>query len=57
MVARGVAALALGAISPALSIVALADPGSGKDSDCNALTTRVQAPWHKTTSAEKHAPV
>jgi uncharacterized protein involved in outer membrane biogenesis len=57
MGARGLAALALGAISPALSLLALADPGSREDSECNALTERVQAPWSKTTSAEKHLPV
>jgi AsmA protein len=57
MGAGGLAALALGAISPALSLVALADPGSREVSDCNALTERVQAPWSKATSAEKHVPV
>ena len=57
VVARGLAALTLGAISPALSLVALADPGLGKDSDCNGLTKLVQAPWQKATLAEKHAPV
>ena len=55
VVTRGLAALALAAISPALSFVALADPGSAKDSDCNALTRLVQAPWHKTESVGKQA--
>jgi uncharacterized protein involved in outer membrane biogenesis len=55
--ARGLAAVALAAINPVLSLIVLADPGSGKDSECNALTKQAQAPWHKTASAEKRAPV
>jgi uncharacterized protein involved in outer membrane biogenesis len=53
---RGLAAIALAAINPALSLVALADPGSGKDSDCAALTQTTQAPWRKSVSVEKRAP-
>jgi AsmA protein len=34
---RGLAAVALGAVNPALALVALVDPGSGKNSACNAL--------------------
>ena len=56
VVLRGIAAVALGAINPALSLVALADPGSGTNSDCNALTKQTQAPWHKAASREKRAP-
>jgi hypothetical protein len=41
---RSLAALALGAINPALSVVALTDPASAKDSDCGALTSRARAP-------------
>jgi uncharacterized protein involved in outer membrane biogenesis len=52
---RDFAAVALAAISPALSLVALADPGSGRYSDCNALDKQAQAPWDKLASAEKHA--
>ena len=53
--ARGVAALLLAAVNPALALIALADPGSGLDSACNALTKQTQAPWRKMASAEKHA--
>lgn len=57
MGARGVAALALAAINPFLSLIALADPGSGEASDCSALTRQTQAPWQRTASAEKRAPL
>jgi AsmA protein len=53
---RGLAAIVLAAINPVLSVIALADPGSGEVGDCNALAKQAQAPWHKTASAEKHAP-
>jgi len=53
---RGFAALALAAISPALSLIALVDPGSGNISNCSALTEQARAPSHKTASAETPAP-
>ena len=52
---RGIAALALGAINPALSLIALADPGSGKDANCSALIKQAQAPWGKESPGEKRA--
>ena len=54
--ARGLAAAALAAINPALSLLALADTGSVKDSDCKALTIETQAPWRNTAVTQKRAP-
>ena len=54
--ARGVAALLLGAVNPALSLLALADPGAATDSDCTALTKHTRAPWSKTAPSDKRAP-
>jgi hypothetical protein len=51
--ARGLAALALAAINPALALLPLADSGSGKDSDCVALTRQTQAPWRSTAVTQK----
>lgn len=51
--ARGVAALLLGAVNPALSLLALADPGSATDSDCNALSKRAPGPGRKPASSVK----
>ena len=53
---QGLASIALAAINPALSLIALADTGSEKDNACNALTKQAQAPWRKATVGEKHAP-
>jgi hypothetical protein len=50
------AAIALAAINPLLSLAAVVDRGSGKDSDCAALTKTTQAPWRKSVSVEKRAP-
>jgi len=53
---QGLASLVLAAINPALSLITLADPGSAKESACNALTRQARAPWKGTASAERRAP-
>jgi hypothetical protein len=49
-------AAALAAVNPLLALIPLADPGSGKDSPCAALTRQAQMPWRKVVAAEKRAP-
>ena len=56
VVVQGLASLVLAAINPALSLIALADPGSESNSACNALAKQAHAPWRKTASSEKRAP-
>jgi uncharacterized protein involved in outer membrane biogenesis len=53
---RGAAAVALAAINPLLALVPLADPGSGKDSDCTGLTQQTQSPWRGVVVAERGTP-
>lgn len=40
---RGLGAIALGAVNPALALMPLIDVGSGKDSDCSHLIAQTQA--------------
>jgi uncharacterized protein involved in outer membrane biogenesis len=43
LLARGAAAIALGAINPVLAFVPFVETGPGKDSDCGQLLARVRA--------------
>ena len=51
LLARGAAALALGALNPLLAFVPFIETGPGKDSDCHQLLRQVKSEGVKETKA------